>query len=127
MIKLFLRHTIGTKAFLYIGVSVVLIIWFIYFHILNSQFWMNSDIHVLISVICLLVGEGVVIYVHEIFRDKREPTIKEKTITKLPIYEELKDRNKQGNLGDYMRDWADEEEKNAELEYFEKQEAKHEK
>lgn len=127
MIKLFLQHTIGTKAFLYGGASLILAVWFIYFHIINFQFWMNSDMHVLISVIALLVGEGIILYAHEIFKDKRKPTIREKTITKLPIYEELKDRNRKSNLGDYMHDWADEEERNAELEYFEKQEAKHEK
>lgn len=117
--KYFLKNTLGTKLFLYTASLSMLIGWFVYFRILNFQYWLSSDGNILISVIILLFGEGIALSLYELFRDKRKLTVRERTITKFNIDDELKDKDK--NIGDYMHDWANEEEKNAENEYFTKQ------
>ena len=120
MIRALFQHTIGTKAFLYLGAFVVLIAWLIYFRIIHFQYWLQSDWNVFLSALVLIAGEGLVLFLYELFRDKKEETKSRRSITRLPIYDDIDDRDH--TIIDTLKEEVEEEEKIALWEGMEKEE-----
>lgn len=120
MMKLFLQYTIGTKVFLYGGALFVLISWLIYFRFIHYQYWLQSDLNVFLSAIVLIIGEGLVFFLHEVCRNKKNEAKSRSTITRLPIYDNLGDRDR--TINDHLKEEMEKEEEIALQEDIEKSE-----
>ncbi len=120
--KLFVQYTIGTKLFLYGGALFVLVSWLIYFRIINYQYWLQSDWNVFLSAVVLIIGEEIVMFFYEVCRNKKNEAKSRNSITRLPIYDNLGDRDHTMNINDLLKKEMKEQEEIALQEDIEKSE-----